>query len=228
MTSILIVEDEARIRAFITKGLKAAGYAAVGVATGREGIDHGLSSEFDLIVLDIGLPDIDGFDVLDQLRGSGVRTPVIVLTARTSVDDTVHSLETGADDYMPKPFRFEELLARIRLRLRSTPDAAGASAANEATALEHGGVRLDLRTRRVTVDGEPVELSAREFSLAQELLEHPGQVLTREQLLSRVWGYDFDPASNVVDVYIRYLRRKLGSDRIETVRGVGYRLASRA
>lgn len=228
MTSILIVEDEARIRAFITKGLKAAGYAAVGVATRREGIDHGLSSEFDLIVLDIGLPDIDGFDVLDQLRGSGVRTPVIVLTARTSVDDTVHSLETGADDYMPKPFRFEELLARIRLRLRSTPDAAGASAANEATALEHGGVRLDLRTRRVTVDGEPVELSAREFSLAQELLEHPGQVLTREQLLSRMWGYDFDPASNVVDVYIRYLRRKLGSDRIETVRGVGYRLASRA
>lgn len=224
MTSILIVEDEARIRAFITKGLKAAGYAALGVATGQEGIDHGLSGEFDLIVLDIGLPDIDGFTVLDQLRGSGVRTPVIVLTARTSVDDTVQSLETGADDYMPKPFRFEELLARVRLRLRSETDAPGG---NAATALEHGGVRLDLRTRRVTVDGAEVELSAREFSLAQELLEHPGQVLTREQLLSRVWGFDFDPASNVVDVYIRYLRRKLGGDRIETVRGVGYRLAGR-
>lgn len=228
MTSILIVEDEARIRAFITKGLKGAGYAAVGVATGREGIDHGLSEEFDLIVLDIGLPDIDGFDVLDQLRGSGVRTPVIVLTARTSVDDTVQSLETGADDYMPKPFRFEELLARVRLRLRATADAPGSSSPASATSLEHGGVRLDLRTRRVTVEGAEVELSAREFSLAQELLEHPGQVLTREQLLSRVWGYDFDPASNVVDVYIRYLRRKLGSDRIETVRGVGYRLATRS
>ncbi|MFD2759167.1 response regulator transcription factor [Gulosibacter faecalis] len=227
MTSILIVEDEARIRAFITKGLKAAGYAAVGVETGREGIDHGLSDEFDLIILDIGLPDLDGFEVLEQLRGSGVRTPVIVLTARTSVDDTVQSLETGADDYMPKPFRFEELLARVRLRLRSASEApAGREAsAADVTVLEHGGVRLDLRTRRATVDGAPVELSAREFSLAQELLEHPGQVLTREQLLSRVWGFDFDPGSNVVDVYVRYLRRKLGAERIQTVRGVGYRLA---
>jgi DNA-binding response OmpR family regulator len=128
---------------------------------------------------------------------------------------------------MPKPFRFEELLARVRLRLRSASEApAGREAsAADVTVLEHGGVRLDLRTRRATVDGAPVELSAREFSLAQELLEHPGQVLTREQLLSRVWGFDFDPGSNVVDVYVRYLRRKLGAERIQTVRGVGYRLA---
>ncbi|NLT25779.1 MAG: response regulator transcription factor [Microbacteriaceae bacterium] len=223
MTSILIIEDEERIRAFVTKGLRAAGYATTAVGTGAEGVDLALSGEFDLVVLDIGLPDIDGFEVLDRLRGSGSQVPVIVLTARSSVTDTVHGLETGADDYMAKPFRFEELLARIRLRLRAAAPAPAAAAA-PATVLEHDGLRLDLRSRRVELHGEPVELSAREFSLAQELLEHAGQVLTREQLLSRVWGYDFDPGSNVVDVYVRYLRRKLGAERIETVRGVGYRL----
>ncbi|MDO5051430.1 MAG: response regulator transcription factor [Pseudoclavibacter sp.] len=219
MSSILIVEDEERIRAFLTKGLRAAGFASTAVGTGREGLELAASGEFDLVVLDIGLPDTDGFAVLDELRGSGVQAPVIVLTARTSVTDTVHGLETGADDYMPKPFRFEELLARIRLRLRSRPESAAGD-----TLLEREGLCMDLRARRVLLDGRPVELSAREFSLAQTLLEHAGQALTREQLLSRVWGYDFDPNSNVVDVYIRYLRRKLGAERIETVRGVGYRL----
>lgn len=221
MTGILIIEDEERIRAFITKGLRAAGFACTAVATGREGLELAVGGEFGLIVLDIGLPDMDGFAVLDELRGSGVRVPVIVLTARTSVTDTVHGLETGADDYMPKPFRFEELLARIRLRLRTS---AGNSQEFRPTLLTRGGLRMDLRSRRVHLYGREVELSAREFSLAQELLEHAGQVLTREQLLSRVWGYDFDPGSNVVDVYIRYLRRKLGADLIETVRGVGYRM----
>ncbi|RRJ87073.1 DNA-binding response regulator [Gulosibacter macacae] len=223
MTNILIIEDEARIAAFITKGLKANGHASTAVGTGNEGIDLAASDAFDLIVLDIGLPDLDGFSVLDTIRGMGVRTPVIILTARSSVSDTVHGLETGADDYMATPFRFEELLARIRLRLR-VQAGDGADAAGEPTVLTHDDLSLDLRTHRATVAGREIDLSAREFALAQEFLRHPGQALTREQLLSRVWGYDFDPASNVVDVYVRYLRRKLGTDRIETVRGVGYRL----
>ena len=143
--------------------------------------------------------------------------PVIILTAGRSVDQTVAGLEGGADDYVTKPFRFDELLARVRARLRST-------GRSEATHLEVGSVRLDLRTRRAEVDGVEVELSAREFLLAETLMRHPGQVLSREQLLSRVWGYDFDPGSNVVDVYIGYLRRKLGREVVETVRGAGYRM----
>jgi two-component system, OmpR family, copper resistance phosphate regulon response regulator CusR len=169
------------------------------------------------MALDIGLPGLDGFSVLRALREDGCPIPVIVLTARDSVQDTVAGLEGGADDYMPKPFRFEELLARVRLRLAShrTP---------ELTVLSHGDLQLDLRTRRAHVDGRTVDLSAREFALVETFLRHPGQVLTREQLLSHVWGYDFDPGSNVVDVYVRYLRRKLGAERIVTVRGMGYRL----
>lgn len=148
--------------------------------------------------------------------------PVIVLTARDSVTDTVTALEGGADDYMPKPFRFAELSARVKLRLRRLAPADGG-----AEALDHlatGSVRLDLRTRRATVAGREVELSAREFALAEIFLRHPGQVLSREQLLDHVWGLDFDPGSNVVDVYVGYLRRKLGADTIATVRGMGYRL----
>lgn len=173
----------------------------------------------DLIVLDVGLPDIDGFEVLERLRGQGVNTPVIMLTARTSVADRVASLEGGADDYMPKPFSFEELLVRIRLRLRSEAPSA------TATQLSHNGLTLDLRTRRAQVDGRWVDLSAREFTLAETFLRNPGQVLSREQLLNTVWGFDFDPGSNVVDVYVSYLRNKLGKERFETVRGMGYRLA---
>nr|WP_236832657.1 response regulator transcription factor [Blastococcus sp. KM273128] len=143
---------------------------------------------------------------------------MVVLTARDSVQDTVAGLEGGADDYMAKPFRFEELLARVRLRLAGAREG-------EVTVLTAGGLSLDLRTRRADVEGRTVDLSAREFALAETFLRHPGQVLAREQLLSQVWGYDFDPGSNVVDVYVRYLRKKLGADRIETVRGMGYRLA---
>jgi len=169
------------------------------------------------MILDIGLPRMDGFTVLHKLRTAGELIPVIVLTARDSVHDTVAGLEGGADDYMPKPFRFEELLARVRLRLVTERGA-------ESTVLTHDGLQLDLRTRRAHVDGRTVDLSAREFALIETFLRHPGQVLSREQLLSQVWGYDFDPGSNVVDVYVRYLRRKLGADRIATVRGMGYRL----
>jgi DNA-binding response OmpR family regulator len=155
--------------------------------------------------------------VLERLRGSGSTLPVILLTARTSGPDTVAGLEGGANDYMPKPFRFDELLARVRLRIAERPSVP-------ATDLSHGGMTLDVRTRRVRVRGVDLDLSAREFALAEEFFRHPGQVLSREQLLSRVWGYDFDPGSNVVEVYVRYLRAKLGYERIETVRGMGYRL----
>jgi DNA-binding response OmpR family regulator len=168
-------------------------------------------------VLDVGLPELDGFEVLGELRRAGSRLPVVMLTARDDVADTVAGLEGGADDYVTKPFRFEELLARIRVRLRE--DAAAV-----ATTLEVGSVSLDLRTRTVRVDGTDVELSAREFALAELFFRHPGQVLSREQILSGVWGYDFDPGSNVVDVYVGYLRKKIGRARITAVRRMGYRL----
>ena len=219
MSSILIVEEEPRIVAFLTKGLKAAGFPTHTTAAGREAVELALQTSFDLIILDVGLPDIDGFEVLQQLRGQGVTAPVIMLTARSSVADRVAGLEGGADDYMPKPFSFEELLARIRVRLR--PEAAGA----DQMRLTHRDMVLDLRTRTLTLEGRTVELSAREFALAETFMRHPGQVLSREQLLSAVWGLDFDPGSNVVEVYVSYLRNKLGRDRVETVRGMGYRLA---
>jgi DNA-binding response OmpR family regulator len=219
MARILIVEDEERIASFLAKGLRAEGHVATIVSDGRQGLEDALSGEHDLVILDIGLPRLDGFEVLDQLRSQGSRVPVIVLTARDSVTDTVSALEGGADDYMPKPFRFAELLARVRLRLRQQPPSDGA----QPDALEAGGARLDLRTRRVTVAGKELDLSAREFMLAEIFMRHPGQVLSREQLLDHVWGLDFDPGSNVVDVYVGYLRKKFGSEAIATVRGMGYR-----
>ncbi|HET7415052.1 MAG TPA: response regulator transcription factor [Arthrobacter sp.] len=218
MSQILLIEDEDRISSFVSKGLRSAGYTPTVAATGREGYHLAQTGDFELIVLDLGLPDQDGFTVLRRLRENKNNSPVIILTARDSVDDTVAGLEGGADDYMSKPFRFEELLARIRLRLR--PEGHG----GESTTLAHGGLRLDLRTRRAAVGDKEVDLSAREFALAEAFLRNPGQVLSREQLLSRVWGYDFDPGSNVVDVYIRYLRNKLGAEHFVTVRGMGYRL----
>ncbi|MGB3357122.1 MAG: response regulator transcription factor [Mycobacterium sp.] len=217
MAAILIAEDEPRISAFIRKGLSANGFTVVVVSDGPSAYEYARTGDFDLMVLDIGLPKMDGFAVLERLRAEGSSLPVIVLTARTSVADTVATLEGGADDYMPKPFRFEELLARVRLRLAT-------ERGGELTVLSHGGLRLDLRTRQAQVDNRTVDLSAREFALAETFLRHPGQVLSREQLLSQVWGYDYDPGSNVVDVYVRYLRRKLGADRFVTLRGMGYRL----
>ena len=220
MARILIIEDEDRIASFVAKGLRAEGHVTTVAADGRTGLDEALSGSHDLVVLDVGLPGMDGFEVLDQLRSQGSRTPVIVLTARDSVTDTVTALEGGADDYMPKPFRFAELLARVRLRLRQ---AQADPAATGSDSLQAGGVRLDLRTRRATVDGRELDLSAREFTLAEIFMLNAGQVLSREQLLDHVWGLDFDPGSNVVDVYVGYLRRKFGADKIATVRGMGYR-----
>jgi two-component system, OmpR family, copper resistance phosphate regulon response regulator CusR len=214
---ILIAEDEARIASFVEKGLRANGFTPTTVADGQAALDHAMSGEFDLLVLDLGLPVLDGFTVLRRLRSARNPLPVVILTARDSVSDTVAALEGGADDYVPKPFRFEELLARVRLRLRD-------DRAPEPTVLTCGDVALDLRTRTVAVGGRATELSAREFALAEMFFRNPGQVLSREQILSSVWGFDFDPGSNVVDVYVRYLRKKLGPERIATVRGMGYRL----
>ena len=218
MSRILIVEDEERISSFIAKGLKAEGFTTTVVADGVTGLDYALTGEFDLVVLDIGLPGLDGFRILERVTAERAALPVIVLTARDSVTDTVAALEGGAADYMSKPFRFGELLARVRLRLRapgeSTPDDQ----------LSVGDVRLDLRRRRAYVADREVELSARELTLAEVLMRNRGLVLSREQLLSQVWGYDFDPGSNVVDVYVGYLRKKLGADLVRTVRGVGYRV----
>ena len=217
MSTILIAEDESRISSFVEKGLRAAGYSATVADNGVDALAHALSGNFDLVLLDIGLPGLDGFEVLRSLRERDETLPVIMLTARTSLTDTVAGLDRGANDYIPKPFKFDELLARIRVRLRDS----GASTSSSLTA---GSVSLDLHTRRATIGDRHVDLSAREFALAEEFLRHPDQVLSREQLLSRVWGIDFDPGSNVVDVYVRYLRDKLGAGVIETVRGMGYRL----
>jgi DNA-binding response OmpR family regulator len=173
-----------------------------------------------LLILDIGLPGQDGFAVLRALRAREERLPVLILTARDEVTDMVAGLDHGADDYVTKPFVFDELLARVRARLRQT---SGTPASQME--LNAGGITLDVRTRRASSEsGGEAELTAKEFSLLETFLRHPGQVLSREQLLSHVWGYDFDPGSNVVDVYVGYLRRKLGSERFETVRGMGYRL----
>jgi len=217
MNRILIVEDEERIASFIEKGLRANGFTTTVAADGDQAIGLARSGEFDLLILDLGLPGRDGSEVLREIRERDRRTPVLILSARDSLIDKVEGLEAGADDYVTKPFRFEELLARVRVRLRDEH-------APETTVLRVASCSLDLKTRRLEVEGRSVELTAREFALAETFFRHAGQVLSREQLLSNVWGYDHDPGSNVVDVYVGYLRKKIGEHRITTVRGMGYRL----
>jgi len=223
MSRILIVEDEPRIAAFLEKGFRANGFTATIIRDGRDVIPLAIEEDFDLVILDLGLPGKDGLTVLEELRGQGFQSPIVILTARDDINDKVAGLEHGADDYVTKPFHFDELLARVRARLRTIPVMAPIT---EKMVLQMRHLTLDLRTRRVHVGDRPVELSAREFTLAETFLRHPDQVMSREQLLNHVWGYDYDPGSNIVDVYVGYLRKKLGEDLIETVRGVGYRMRS--
>lgn len=215
MTRILLVDDEPHIITLLERAFQGEGIETVAAEDGESALEALGSDEIDLVILDVGLPGIDGFDVLRRIRAGGSAIPVIMLTARSGTHDTVEALDAGASDYVPKPFVVAELLARVRSRLRES--------APPATVLAHDGVSLDMLTRRASVDGRDIDLSAREFALAEQFLRHPGEVLSRETLLSRVWELDFDPGSNVVDVYVRYLRGKIGVQRIATVRGEGYR-----
>ena len=217
MKRILIVEDEAGMSSFIDKGLGSRGYATKVCADGAMATAIASERDFDLVILDLGLPDTDGLSVLREIRRRGERMPVIILTARDDLTDKVQGLDAGASDYVTKPFKLDELLARVRVQLRDDRSP-------EPTVLETGRVTLDIRTRKAMVAGEAVDLTAREFTMLETFMGHAGQVLSREQLLAHVWGYDYDPGSNVVEVYVRYLRRKLGEDAIETVRGMGYRM----
>ena len=217
MNRILIVEDEPRLASFLERGLKANGYSPKVAEDGERAMMVVDDRDFDLVILDLGLPGMDGIEVLRRIRDRGEKLPVIILIARDDPSDMVTGLDAGSDDYVTKPFSLEELLARVRVQLR---DERGA----EQTMLDYGGISLDLRLRRASAEGHTVELTAREFTMLETFMRHRGQVLSKEQLLSHVWGYDYDPGSNVVEVYVGYLRRKLGSDVIATVRGMGYRL----
>ena len=217
--SILLIEDEESLARFVELELTHEGYAVKKCFDGREGLDTALTEDFDLILLDIMLPSLNGLEVLRRLRREKA-TPVILLTARDAVMDKVTGLDTGADDYITKPFAIEELLARLRAALRKQP------AQTAGNHLNVGPVQLDALRHTVTVNGTPVTLTSREFQLLQYMMENQGIVLSRETLLSTVWGYDYMGETNVVDVYIRYLRQKIdeahGVKTLHTIRGVGY------
>jgi DNA-binding response OmpR family regulator len=220
---ILVIEDEKMLAGFIEQGLASDGYAVTVCHEGPAGEIAALTGDYGLVLLDLTLPGKDGLDVLTSIRKRLPALPVIVLTARAAVEQRVEGLDRGANDYVPKPFSFEELLARVRAQLRSPGQ-------RESTVLEAAGIHMDLRTRRVARDGHEVRLTAREFELLAYLMRHPDQVLSREQILNAVWGFDFDPGTKVLEVYVGYLRRKLGEavegEVIETVRNVGYRLCA--
>lgn len=218
---ILVIEDEPTLAEFIERTLRAEGYAVTVAHDGPAGEAAALTGDYALVLLDVVLPGKNGLEVLRAIRARMPDLPVIVLTALGAVEQKVAGLDRGANDYVTKPFSLEELLARVRAQLRGPGQP-------EASVLEAAGIRIDLRTRRVERDGHEVALTAREFELLAYLTRHPDQVLSREQILNAVWGFDFDPGTKVLEVYIGYLRRKLGaangSDPVETVRNVGYRL----
>jgi DNA-binding response OmpR family regulator len=214
---LLVVEDEQRVASFLVKGLRANGYGVEWVSTGRDALRRSVDADVCMVILDLGLPDLDGLEVLGSLRKRGATVPVLVLSARGRVNDRVKGLDLGADDYLAKPFAFEELLARIRANLRPRADVS-------AGVLRAGGISVDQVRHEATVGGRTFTLSAREFALLQAFVGHPSQVLSRQELLSMAWDMNFDPGTNLVDVCVGYLRRKLGEALIETVRGSGYRL----
>jgi len=218
---LLVVEDEGGIAGALRQGLSEQGYAVDVARDGEQGRDHALAATYDVILLDILLPKLDGLSLLRDLRKRGMTTPVLLLTARDAVDDRVAGLDAGADDYLVKPFSFSEVMARIRALLRRPVLRAG-------DRLVTGDVAMDLGARTVTRGTQPVTLTPREFAVLEYLLRHPGQALSRTQIAEGVWSWEFHGESNVVDVYIGYLRRKLDSDGapsiIETLRGYGYRL----
>jgi DNA-binding response OmpR family regulator len=216
MVNVLVVQDDARIASFIKRGLEADGFAVRTASDGADGLRLTESSDFDLIILDLLLPTVTGEEFLIRLRETGSAVPVIVLTAKDAISDRVANLDAGADDYVTKPFSFAELLARVRARLRSSDQT-------DSTTISHGRVTIDVLAREAEIEGRSVELTSREFALLETLMHHPGQVLSQPQLIDRVWGYDHDTRSNVVEVYVGYLRRKLDPAVVETVRGAGYR-----
>jgi DNA-binding response OmpR family regulator len=218
---ILVIEDERTLAGFIEQALHAEGYAVTVAHDGERGELLAVTGDYALVLLDLMLPGKGGLDVLDAIRAGMPELPVIVLTARAAVEQKVQGLDRGANDYVTKPFSFEELLARVRAHLRGPTQ-------RESSVLDAADIRVDLRTRRVERDGHEIHLTAREFEVLAYLMRHPDQVLSREQILNAVWGFDFDPGTKVLEVYVGYLRRKLGDaggpDPIETVRNVGYRL----
>jgi DNA-binding response OmpR family regulator len=220
---ILIVEDERSIADFIERGLRSEGYAVTSKHDGESGLIEALTGDYGLLLIDVLLPGKNGLDLLKQVRAKDADLPVILLTARAETGQKVQGLDMGANDYIVKPFSFDELLARIRAQLRRPGQREGAS-------LEVGDIKLDFRTREVQRAESDVRLTAREFELLAYLMRHPNQVLSRSQILNAVWGYDYDPGTNVLEVYIGYLRKKLDSPDgpvpIETVRSAGYRLVS--
>jgi heavy metal response regulator len=223
---VLIVEDERKISAYVKRGLEEQGYAVDAAYTGREALDWAETVTFDLIVLDILLPEMNGLDVCRELRQRGLRTPVLMLTARDAVDDRVGGLDAGADDYLVKPFALKELLARLRALTRRAADAP------KSPVLEIADLTLDTLTHRVKRGDKSIELTAKEYAVLECLMREPGRVLTRTLIAEHVWNYDVYNQSNVVDVYIRNLRRKIddgfGVKLIHTIRGAGYRLSVEA
>ncbi|MEW6660486.1 MAG: response regulator transcription factor [Thermodesulfobacteriota bacterium] len=216
---ILVVEDEKKVAGFIKKGLEEEGYAIDVAFDGREGLLRALDGVYDLIILDLNLPQMDGLRVLREFRQHRGKTPVLLLTVRAAIEDKVLGLDTGADDYLTKPFSFQELLARIRALLRRRVEAA-------SPLLQVADLTLDPARRLVSRGPEKIDLSTKEFALLDYFMRHPGRVLTRTMIGEHVWDYDFDPMSNIIDVYVNYLRKKIDAGRerklLRTVRGVGY------
>jgi two-component system, OmpR family, response regulator len=221
LVRVLVVEDEVKMAGLLKRGLEEEGYAVDVARDGSEALWLGAENPYDAVILDVMLPDLDGFEVCRRLRSDGRWAPVLMLTARDAVPDRVAGLDAGADDYLTKPFSFTELFARLRALLRR-------GAGERPAVLRAGDLALDPATRMVTRGGIPVELTAKEFALLEYLLRHPGEALTRTRIIEHVWDFAYDGDSNVVDVYVRYLREKIDRpfdrDSIETVRGTGYRL----